>query len=162
MSAAGTKQLIVTLTRYLRQLYRLPAAARWYLLHAALLTGALGVGALFYNLTIDALGYQSIFLGRLETVSRLTALGLVLSLWWLVHRIWLRQALMLSAGLQAFSALAVALWPSAAPLLLASATTGPAAVLFQVSAAPLMMAYSSADQRDQLFSVNAALNIGVA
>jgi len=162
MSAAGTKQLIVTLTRYLRQLYRLPAAARWYLLHAALLTGALGVGALFYNLTIDSLGYQRIFLGRLETVSRLSALGLVLPLWWLVHRIGLRQALMLSAGLQAFSALAVALWPSAAPLLLASATTGPAAVLFQVSAAPLMMAYSSADHRDQLFRVNAALNIGVA
>jgi predicted MFS family arabinose efflux permease len=162
MPVTDTKRPIATLARSLRRLYDLPPAARWYLLHAALLTGALGVGALFYNLTIDALGYQRIFLGRLETVSRLSALGLVLPLWWLVHRIGLRQALMLSAGLHAFSALAVALWPSAAPLLLASAATGPAAVLFQVSAAPLMMAHSSAKQRDQLFSLNAALNIGVA
>jgi predicted MFS family arabinose efflux permease len=162
MPASGAKRPIAALARSLRRLYDLPPAARWYLLHAALLTGALGVGALFYNLTIDSLGYQRIFLGRLETVSRLAALGLVLPLWWLVHQIGLRQALMLSAALQAGSALAVALWPGAAPLLLASAVTGPAAVLFQVSAAPLMMAHSGANQRDQLFSLNAALNIGVA
>src|SRR5215218_10906933 len=140
----------------------LTLAARCYLLHAALLTGALGIGALFYNLTIDALGYQRIFLGRLETISRLVALLLLLPLWWLVHRIGLRQALLLSAGLQAISVLTVALWPAAAPLLLASAATGPAAVLFQVSAAPLMMAHSGSADRDALFSLNAALNIGVA
>jgi len=136
--------------------------ARWYLLHAGLLTGALGIGALFYNLTIDALGYERIFLGRLETLARLAALLLLLPLWWLVHRIGLRQALLFSAGLQAFSTLTVALWPAAAPLLLASAATGPAAVLFQVSAAPLMMAHSGSANRDMLFSLNAALNIGVA
>jgi predicted MFS family arabinose efflux permease len=140
----------------------LTPAARYYLLHAALLTGALGIGALFYNLTIDALGYERIFLGRLETTSRLVALLLLLPLWWLVHRIGLRQALLLSAGLQAASMLTVALWPAAAPLLLASAATGPAAVLFQVSAAPLMMAHSGSAERDTLFSLNAALNIGVA
>jgi MFS family permease len=140
----------------------LTPAARWYLLHAGLLTGALGIGALFYNLTIDALGYERIFLGRLETLARLAALLLLLPLWWLVHRIGLRQALLLSAGLQALSTLTVALWPAAAPLLLASAATGPAAVLFQVSAAPLMMAHSGSANRDTLFSLNAALNIGVA
>lgn len=140
----------------------LTPAARCYLLHAVLLTGALGIGALFYNLTIDALGYQRIFLGRLETISRLVALPLLLPLWWLVHRIGLRQALLLSAALQAISMLTVALWPAAGPLLLASAATGPAAVLFQVSAAPLMMAHSSGVDRDRLFSLNAALNIGVA
>jgi hypothetical protein len=147
---------------YWERLRGLSAAARWYLLHAAMLTGALGLSALFYNLTIDALGYQRIFLGNLETVSRVAALLLLLPLWWLVHRVGLRQALMLSAGLHAFSALSVAIWPAAAPLLLASAATGPAAVLFQVSAAPLMMAHSSAAERDHLFSLNAALNIGVA
>jgi len=140
----------------------LSPAARCYLLHAALLTGALGIGALFYNLTIDALGYERIFLGRLETISRLVALLLLLPLWWLVHWIGLRQALLLSAGLQAASTLTVALWPAAAPLLLASAATGPAAVLFQISAAPLMMAHSGSADRDRLFSLNAALNIGVA
>ncbi|HEU5100599.1 MAG TPA: MFS transporter [Roseiflexaceae bacterium] len=140
----------------------LTSPARWYLLHAGLLTGALGIGALFYNLTIDALGYERIFLGRLETLARLAALLLLLPLWWLVHRIGLRQALLLSAGLHALSTLAVALWPAAAPLLLASAATGPAAVLFQVSAAPLMMAHSGSANRDTLFSLNAALNIGVA
>jgi predicted MFS family arabinose efflux permease len=140
----------------------LTPAARYYLLHAALLTGALGIGALFYNLTIDALGYERIFLGRLETISRLVALLLLLPLWWLVHRIGLRQALVLSAGLHAVSTLTVALWPAAGPLLLASAATGPAAVLFQVSAAPLMMAHSGSADRDRLFSLNAALNIGVA
>jgi predicted MFS family arabinose efflux permease len=140
----------------------LTPAARYYLLHAALLTGALGIGTLFYNLTIDALGYQRIFLGQLETTSRLVALVLLLPLWWLVHRIGLRQALLLSAGLQAASVLTVALWPAAGPLLLASAVTGPAAVLFQVSAAPLMMAHSGSADRDRLFSLNAALNIGVA
>jgi predicted MFS family arabinose efflux permease len=140
----------------------LTPAARWYLLHAGLLTGALGIVALFYNLTIDALGYERIFLGRLETLARLAALLLLLPLWWLVHRIGLRQALLLSAGLQAISTLTVALWPAAAPLLLASAATGPAAVLFQVSAAPLMMAHSGSANRDTLFSLNAALNIGVA
>jgi predicted MFS family arabinose efflux permease len=140
----------------------LTPAARCYLIHAALLTGALGIAALFYNLAIDALGYPRIFLGQLETISRLVALLLLVPLWWLVHRIGLRQALLLSAGLQAASALTVALWPAAGPLLLASAATGPAAVLFQVSAAPLMMAHSSSAERDRLFSLNAALNIGVA
>src|SRR3954471_19608681 len=37
----------------------LTPAARYYLLHAALLTGALGIGALFYNLTIEALGLSA-------------------------------------------------------------------------------------------------------
>lgn len=153
---------LAALALYARRLGGLSPAARRYLLHAALLTGALGVSALFYNLTIDALGYERVFLGRLETLSRLAALLLILPLWWLVGQIGLRQTLMLSAGLHALSALTVALWPAAVPLLLASAVTGPAAVLFQVSAAPLMMAHSHADDRDYLFSVNAALNIGVA
>jgi hypothetical protein len=65
----------------------LSPAARYYLLHAALLTGALGIGALFYNLTINALGYERIFLGRLETISPLASLLLLLPLW--LPRCWL-------------------------------------------------------------------------
>jgi hypothetical protein len=48
------------------------------------------------------------------------------------------------------------------PLLIATAGTGIAAVLFQVSAAPLMMQHSDDRTRDTLFSASAAVNLGLA
>lgn len=147
---------------YLRRWRDLERPARLYLLHAALLTGSLAIFALFFNLAILALGYPRYFLGLLDTVSLGVAAALSLPLWWLVTRMGLRQALILSALFQAASAWVFALWPSAPALLAASALTGIAAVLFQVSAPPFMMRHSRPAARDHLFSANAAINVGLA
>jgi MFS family permease len=147
---------------YIQRLRHLNRSARLYLLHAALLTSSLAISGLFFNLAIGALGYPRTFLGLLNTVSIGVAAALSLPIWWLATRIGLRWALLASATIQMASALLFALWPAAAPLLVASALTGVAAVLFQVSSPPFMMQHSDAESRDHLFTTNTAINIGLA
>lgn len=137
-------------------------SARLYLLHAALLTASLAIYGLFFNLAIEALGYSREFLGTLNGLSIAVAAVLSVPLWWLVTRIGLRQALAISAVLQALSALLIAWTPTTALLLIAVGFTGMAATMFQVSAPPFMMAQSDATTRDHLFSANAAINVGLA
>jgi predicted MFS family arabinose efflux permease len=137
-------------------------SARLYLLHAGLLTSCLAITTLFFNLTILELGFSLRFLGLLNMLSVGVAAALSLPLWWLATRAGLRQTLIGSAVLQALNAFSVAIWPQALPLLLATAGTGIAAVLFQVTAAPFMMRHSDDQTRDALFSANAALNVGLA
>jgi MFS family permease len=148
-------------------------AARLYLLHAALLTAALSITSLLFNLLFQASGYSAIRL-QLPIVGELSILGLAnslptlfaaltsLPLWWLVGLIGPRMALIISVLLQAIFMLIVAVSTSWQLILFAALLTGPAAVLFQVSAAPLMMQHSEPEERDALFSLNAGLNIGVA
>jgi MFS family permease len=147
---------------YLQRLRHLGRPARLYLLHAALLTSSLAISSLFFNLAIDALGYPRTFLGLLNTVAIGVAAILSLPLWWLVTRIGLRWGLLAAAALSAISTLIFALWPAPTPLLISSALSGGAAVLFQVSAPPFMMRHSDAESRDHLFTANAAINLGLA
>jgi MFS family permease len=147
---------------YWQRLRHLSRPARLYLLHAALLTSSLAISGLFFNLAIGALGYPRTFLGLLNTVSIGVAAALSLPLWWLATRIGLRWSLLASASLQAASALLFALWPTTAPLLIYSALSGAAAVLFQVSSPPFMMRHSDSESRDHLFTTNTAINIGLA
>ncbi len=142
---------------------RLQRPARLYLLHAGLLTFGLAINGLFFNLAIPALGYRITFLGLLNSIGMLASTLLALPIWWLVTRvIGVQWALLASATLNSVALLTVALWPQAIPLLIGTALSGPAAVLFQISAAPFMMRHSSATERDFLFSLNAGINIGVA
>lgn len=140
----------------------MPRAAWLYLLHAALVTGSLAITSLLWNLAVLALGFPRSFLGTLGVVGIATAGLFALPLWWLVGRIGLPRALVLSAALQACGALLVALRPEAAALLVTAGVTGAAAVLFQISATPYMMQHSDDTTRDHLFSANAAVNVGVA
>lgn len=145
-----------------RRWRQLSWSARLYLIHVALLTGSLAIYNLFFNLTIRALGYPIEFLGQLNAISIGTAAVLSVPLWWLVSRIGLRRALMLSATMQVLSAALVALQPTTVTLFVSMALIGMAATIFQVSAPPFMMSQSDAAGRDYLFSANAAINIGVA
>ncbi len=142
-----------------RQLNR---SARLYLIHAALLTASLALYGLFFNLAIEALGYSRQFLGTLNGLSIAVAAGLSIPLWWMVTRIGLRPALIISAMLQAASTALVAAFPTTGLLLLAVAFTGISATIFQVSAPPFMMEQSTAATRDHVFSANAAINVGLA
>lgn len=146
----------------LHRLRALGVPARLYLLHAALLTGSLAIYSVFFNLAIPALNYDLFFLGTLNTVSVAVAAVLSLPLWWMVTRIGLQTALIVSAVLQAVGVGLTAIWPTAGVLLGAVALTGAAATIFQVSAPPFMMEHSDAATRDFLFSANAAVNIGFA
>ena len=148
--------------RYRDRWRHLSRPAWLYLLHAALLTSSLAISGLFFNLLILALGYPLTFLGWLNMVSIAVAALLSVPLWWLVTRIGLRPALLTSAAFQATSIFTFAIRPTAAPLLLAVALGGAAAVLFQVSSPPFMMRHSDPAARDHLFSANAAINIGLA
>src|SRR5688572_26154977 len=127
------------MSMYLRRWRSLSRPAWLYLAHAALLTCSLAITSLLYNLAILSLGYRLDFLGILNVLGVAAAAALSIPLWFLVSHIGLRRALVASALLQAAAALALALWPSAAPLAVAAAGTGIAAVLFQVTAAPFMM-----------------------
>lgn len=147
--------------------------ARLYLLHTALLTFGLALGAIFFNLALVGLGYDARAL-RVPLLGELSLLGLLnsapvlagalsgLPLWWLVGRAGLRNALLLGVILATIPPLSLALWPEPLPLLLGTACGGPAGVLIQLSAAPLMMRASDAASRDTLFSLSFGLNVGVA
>ncbi len=147
---------------YLQRWRDLRRPARLYLLHAALLTSSLAIIGLLFNLAVLALGFSLDFLGVLNTVSFASAAVLSVPLLWLVTRVSLRLALLVSAALQMASVLLLTLFPSAPALLISSGLAGAAAVLFQVSAPPFMMRQSSAATRDHLFSANAAILIGFA
>ena len=136
--------------------------ARLYLLHVALQTFSLAIFGLFFNFAILALGFPIEFLGLLNTASFAAAAALSAPLLWLVTRLSLRWTLLASALLQLVSVLLFAGFATPAPLLLASAIGGVAAVLFDVSASPFMMRHSDEETRDLLFSANAAIRIGVA
>jgi MFS family permease len=155
-SQVGARESYFTRWRHLGR------AARLYLLHAALLTSSLAIVGLFFNLAVLALGFSLDFLGLLNTASFVAAAALSVPTLWLVTRMSLRLALLLSAALQAVGVLLFVIWPAAPALLLASGLTGIAAVLFQVSAPPFMMRHSDETVRDHLFSANAAINIGLA
>jgi MFS family permease len=147
---------------YLQRWRHLRRPARLYLLHAALLTCSLAIIGLLFNLAVLALGFSIDFLGLLNTVSFAAAAVLSVPLLWLVTRVSLRLALLLSATLQIASVLLLTLVPIAPALLLSGGLAGAAAVLFQVSAPPFMMRQSDATTRDHLFSANAAILIGFA
>jgi MFS family permease len=133
-----------------------------YLLHVALLTFGLAIFGLFFNIAILALGFSLDFLGVLNSVSFAAAALLGVPLLWLVEHIPLRQALLLSAGLQFASVLLFALSSVPAVLVLASVLIGAAAVLFEISAPPFMMRLSNTTTRDRLFSTSTAIRIGLA
>lgn len=140
----------------------LEPAARLYLLHVALLTGSQAIFGLFFNFAILALGFSIEFLGLLNTLSFATAAALSVPLLWLLGRLHLRRALLVSVTLQLVSVLLFSLSRTAWPLLIAGAIGGVAAVLFDISASPFMMRHSDGRTRDHLFSANAAIRIGVA
>lgn len=140
----------------------LSTPARLYLVHIALLTVSLAVFGLFFNIAILALGFSLDFLGVLNSVSFAAAALLSVPLLWLVGRMRLRRALLLSAVLQFLSVLLLAAWPTKAALLSASVLLGAAAVLFEISAPPFLMRHSTSSTRDQLFSANTAIRIGLA
>jgi MFS family permease len=147
---------------YLQRWRRLHRPARLYLLHAALLTCSLAIIGLLFNLAVLALGFSIDFLGLLNTISFAAAAVLSVPLLWLVTRVSLRLALLMSAALQIASVLLLALVPVAPALLISGGLAGAAAVLFQVSAPPFMMRQSNEATRDHLFSANAAILIGFA
>ncbi len=147
---------------YLQRWRHLRRPARLYLLHAALLTCSLAIIGLLFNLAVLALGFSIDFLGLLNTVSFAAAAVLSVPLLWLVTRVSLRLALLISATMQLASVLLLALFPVAPALLISGGLAGVAAVLFQVSAPPFMMRQSNEATRDHLFSANAAILIGFA
>lgn len=136
-------------------------AARLYLVHIALLTVSLSIVGLLFNLAILAFGFSIDFLGVLNTVSFSASVLFSLPLLWLLGRLPLRFALIVSAGFQVIGVALLALWPQTAGLLIASALLGTAAVLFDISAAPFMMRHSTDATRDQLFSANTAIRVGL-
>lgn len=147
---------------YLQRWRQLSWSARLYLIHIGLTTGSLSIYALFFNLTVRALGYPIEFLGQLNSFAIGTAAVLSVPLWWMVSRIGLKRALVVSAVMQVICTLAVAVQPTTLMLFVSMGMTGMAATIFQVSAPPFMMSQSNADTRDHLFSANTSINIGVA
>lgn len=147
---------------YLQRWRQLSWAARLYLIHIGLTTGSLSIYALFFNLTVRALGYPIEFLGQLNSFAIGTAAVLSVPLWWMVSRIGLKRALVISAVMQVVSTVVVAAQPTTLLLFLSMGLSGMAATIFQVSAPPFMMSQTDADTRDYLFSANASINIGVA
>lgn len=137
-------------------------SARLYLLHTALLTTSLAIVGLFFNFTILALGFPLNFLGLINTVSFVTSAALGLPLLWILAYLPLRLALASGALVQGLGVLLIAVCPSSATILIASALLGAGSVLFEMSAAPFMMKHSTAESRDRLFSTNTAIRISLA
>jgi MFS family permease len=153
--------------------FRLSRPALLFLLHSAMLTFGLAVGALLYNLALARLGYDRYplhlpFVGSVPLLGILNSLPVLsaglssLPIWALVTSRGPRLALLLGALLHSLALATVALRPEPLPLLVGAALSGPASVLLQLSAAPLMMRASTDQTRAGLFSLSAGLTIAVA
>lgn len=154
--------MIDQMRAYARRWRELQPTAHLYLIHAALLTGSLAIFGAFFNIAIEAFGYDRDFVSTLAITGVAVAAISSVPVWAAAERIGYWRALVVAALAQVISTLLVAVSPSVPSLLLSVGLTGIAATLFQVSSPPFMMRHSSDATRDHLFSANQAINIGLA
>ncbi|MFM8319319.1 MAG: MFS transporter [Chloroflexota bacterium] len=133
--------------------------ARLYLLNVALIGAAMGVYRLLFNFYVLSLGYDEALLGRLVTVSSLTALLAALPMGYLADQIGRKGSLILSGALTCLSILVMVQFPGVTVFYLANLLLGVAQSLGGVTTGPFLMENSSDHERTYLFSINSGLQM---
>lgn len=147
-----------TLSAYLRRLRGFSRNARLYLLFSFLSGLSFSIYYLFFNLYILSMDYDPGFLGLLVAIPMGINLVVAIPAGLLGDRIGYRRALLSGTAFLVLSTAGIALFPSAAGLILFSLTSGLGSSLVWVVGAPFMAQNSSEEERTHLFSIQFALN----
>lgn len=136
--------------------------ARLYLLNVVIVGAAMGIFRLLFNFYVLSLGYNEALLGRLITVSSLTALLAALPMGYLADLIGRKRSLLLSGTLMSVSIMAIVLWPSEGMLYGMNVVSGIGQSLGAVTMAPFLMENSGDKERTYLFSFSSGLQMAMA
>ncbi|MGW8224781.1 MAG: MFS transporter [Anaerolineales bacterium] len=136
--------------------------ARLYLLNVIIVGAAMGVFRLLFNFYVLSLGYDEALLGRLITVSNLTALLAALPMGYLADLLGRKYALLLSGALMSLSIMGIVLSPSEGMLYGMNVVSGIGQSLGAVSMAPFLMENSGEKERTYLFSFSSGLQMAMA
>ena len=147
---------------YSIQLRAFSMNARLYLLNVIIVGAAMGVFRLLFNFYVLSLGYDEALLGRLITISNLTALLAALPMGYLADLLGRKYALLLSGALMSASIMGIVLWPSEGMLYGMNVVSGIGQSLGAVSMAPFLMENSGEKERTYLFSFSSGLQMAMA
>lgn len=136
--------------------------ARLYLLNVVVVGAAMGVFRLLFNFYVLSLGYNEALLGRLITVSSLTALLFALPMGYFADLIGRKNSLLMSGALMSASIVVIVLWPSQGVLYAMNMVSGLGQSLAAVTMAPFLMENSGEKERTYLFSFSSGLQMGMA
>ncbi|MEA3441678.1 MAG: MFS transporter [Chloroflexota bacterium] len=136
--------------------------ARLYLIYVVITGAAIGVFRLLFNFYALSLGYDEALLGRLVTVSSLTALVVALPVGYLADILGRKISLLSSGVIVSFSVVMMVLWPSTWVLYAANMMSGFGQSLGAVTRAPFMMENSGAKERTYLFSFSMGIQMASA
>jgi MFS family permease len=136
--------------------------ARLYLLSVVITGAAMGVFRLLFNFYVLSLGFDEALLGRLITISSLTALLAALPMGYLADIFGRKSSLVLSGLLVSLSVFAMVLWPYQGVFYAMNVVSGIAQSLAAVTMAPFLMENSGDEERTYLFSISAGLQMAMA
>jgi MFS family permease len=136
--------------------------ARLYLLSVVITGAAMGVFRLLFNFYVLSLGFDEALLGRLITISSLTALLAALPMGYLADIFGRKSSLVLSGLLVSLSVFAMVLWPDQGVFYAMNVVSGIAQSLAAVTMAPFLMENSGDEERTYLFSISAGLQMAMA
>ncbi len=136
--------------------------ARLYLLSVVITGAAMGVFRLLFNFYVLSLGFDEALLGRLITISSLTALLAALPMGYMADIFGRKSSLVLSGLLVSLSVFAMVLWPYQGVFYAMNVVSGIAQSLAAVTMAPFLMENSGDEERTYLFSISAGLQMAMA
>lgn len=154
------------ITTILRRLSALPALryfdqfqpnARLFLLATVVNGITLSGFQLFFNIYLEARGFDRDFIGLLNALPSAASLLVGVPLGMLADRIGAQQAMLIGIGVATVAAWALIASPSPEIMIAASVVMGAANTLYYLSMAPFMMKSSGERERTLLFSLNFGL-----
>jgi MFS family permease len=122
----------------------------------------MGVFRLLFNFYVLSLGFDEALLGRLITISSLTALLAALPMGYMADIFGRKSSLVLSGLLVSLSVFAMVLWPYQGVFYAMNVVSGIAQSLAAVTMAPFLMENSGDEERTYLFSISAGLQMAMA
>jgi MFS family permease len=122
----------------------------------------MGVFRLLFNFYVLSLGYDEALLGRLITVSSLTALLFALPMGYFADLIGRKNSLLISGALMSASIVVIVFWPSQGVLYAMNMVSGLGQSLAAVTMAPFLMENSGEKERTYLFSFSSGLQMAMA
>ncbi len=133
--------------------------ARLYLVNVIIFGLAMGIYRLLFNFYVLSLGFDEALLGRLITVSSLTALMAALPMGVIADKIGRKRALLIGGILSGFPVLGMFLWHDEWVFYLMNVIMGVAMSLWMVTMGPFLMENSGDEERTYLFSFGQGLQM---
>ena len=160
--STSKRRLLRGLREYADRVRSFSRNARLYLLNVVIVGAAMGVFRLLFNFYVLSLGYDQALLGRLITVSSMTALLFALPMGYLADLMGRKKSLLISGALMSASILFIVIYPSQEMLYAMNAVSGIGQSLGAVTMAPFLMENSGEKERTYLFSFSSGLQMAMA